>query len=257
MSRIDRELGRFFLTDRVRLEFDFHETAQQRGLPQPALEKACPASFPRVDLPGPGAWQGIRAVSVEEALASRESRRQYTDQALSLDELAFLLWSAQGVRARRGERAVLRTAPSAGARHAFETYVLTLNVAGLAPGLHRYLSLSHQLAFLGEVPEAAQAISDATLGQDFIGEAAAVLIWTALPERMEWRYGEAAYKVIAVDAGHLCQNLYLACECVEAGTCAIAAYHQEKLDQVLGVDGVDEFAVYLAPVGKVERRPER
>jgi SagB-type dehydrogenase family enzyme len=67
---------------------------------------------------------------------------------------------------------------------------------------------------------------------------------------MEWRYGIAAHKVIAIDAGHVCQNLYLACEAIGAGTCAMAAYDQEALDRLLQVDSVDEFAVYLASVGK-------
>jgi SagB-type dehydrogenase family enzyme len=75
--------------------------------------------------------------------------------------------------------------------------------------------------------------------------------WTALPARTEWRYAEASAKVIALDAGHLCQNLYLACEAIGAGTCAIAAYDQERTDALLAVDGTEEFAVYLAPVGKV------
>jgi hypothetical protein len=64
---------------------------------------------------------------------------------------------------------------------------------------------------------------------------------------------EAAYKVIALDAGHLCQNLYLACEAIGAGTCAIAAYDQDRADELLGVDGEEEFSVYLAPVGKVKQ----
>ena len=76
-------------------------------------------------------------------------------------------------------------------------------------------------------------------------------VWTAIPYRMEWRYGMAAHKVIAIDAGHVCQNLYLACEAVDAGTCAIAAYDQERMDRLLGVDGSEEFTVYLASVGKI------
>ena len=76
-------------------------------------------------------------------------------------------------------------------------------------------------------------------------------IWTAIPYRMEWRYDLAAHKVIAIDAGHVCQNLYLACEAIGAGTCAVAAYHQELMDQLLRIDGKDEFTIYLAPVGKV------
>lgn len=66
---------------------------------------------------------------------------------------------------------------------------------------------------------------------------------------MEWRYGLAAHKVIAIDAGHVCRNLYLACEAINAGTCAIADYDQEELDELLGLDGEDEFAIYIASVG--------
>jgi len=69
---------------------------------------------------------------------------------------------------------------------------------------------------------------------------------------MEWRYGLAAHKVIAIEAGHVCQNLYLACEAIGAGMCAMAAYDQEKMDEFLGVDGEDEFAIYLASVGRKE-----
>jgi SagB-type dehydrogenase family enzyme len=68
---------------------------------------------------------------------------------------------------------------------------------------------------------------------------------------MEWRYGLAAHKVIALDAGHVCQNLYLACSAIGAGTCAIAAYHQDLMDQLLDIDGESEFTLYLAPVGKI------
>ncbi len=53
-----------------------------------------------------------------------------------------------------------------------------------------------------------------------------------------------------LDAGHVCQNLYLACEGIGTGTCAIAAYDQEKVDKIIGVDGENEFSVYLSPVGK-------
>ena len=57
--------------------------------------------------------------------------------------------------------------------------------------------------------------------------------------------------MIALDAGHVCQNLYLACEAIGAGTCAIAAYDQEAMDRLVGIDGIDEFVIYLAPVGKI------
>jgi SagB-type dehydrogenase family enzyme len=78
-----------------------------------------------------------------------------------------------------------------------------------------------------------------------------VFIWTAIPYRTEWRYGPVSPKLIALDAGHACQNLYLAVEAVGAGTCGIGAYDQELSDRMCGVDGRDEVVIYMAPVGKV------
>jgi len=94
----------------------------------------------------------------------------------------------------------------------------------------------------------------AAFGQEFCGASAATFVWTVVPERTEWRYAEASAKVIALDAGHVCQNLYLACEAIGAGTCAVGAYDQELMDELLGLDGDDEFTIYLAPVGKVPTR---
>ena len=130
-------------------------------------------------------------------------------------------------------------------------YLCALNVSGLEVGIYRYLPLEHQLLFAFSEEQLAEKIVAATLDQSFVGRAPATFVWTAIPYRMEWRYDLAAHKVIAIDAGHVCQNLYLACEAIGAGTCAVAAYHQELMDQLLRVDGKDEFTIYLAPVGKV------
>ncbi len=248
-----REELRDFLKDNVRLRVDFSQTAQQRGVPPPPLEKPFDPGARRIDLPQREAWSGIGKVDLVDAIARRESRRAFDRGALALEELAFLLWAAQGVKRRFGESCALRTVPSAGARHALETYIVAFAVEGLEPGIYRYLPLEHQLLFEFAENDARRKVSDAALGQTFAGEAAVCVIWTAIPYRMEWRYGDASYKVIAIDAGHVCQNLYLACEAVGAGTCAIAAYDQAAFDALLRVDGVEEFAVYVAPVGKVAR----
>ena len=152
------------------------------------------------------------------------------------------------------EAAVLRTVPSAGCRHPFETYLAVLRVGELENGIYRYLPLDHSLVFVRAVENLPAHLTAATRGQSFTGQAAVTFIWTVIPERTEWRYAEASYKVIALDAGHVCQNLYLACEAIGAGTCAIAAYDQTLADDLLGVDGDEEFSIYMAPVGKVVKR---
>ena len=135
---------------------------------------------------------------------------------------------------------------------AAEPLTHTLTKARTSPGYLVERSLcEHQLLLEFHDEQLAQKIVMGTLQQGFTGKSAVTFIWTTIPYRMEWRYDIAAHKVIALDAGHVCQNLYLACEAIGAGTCGIAAYHQELMDALIRVDGNDEFTVYLAAVGKV------
>ncbi|MBN2022024.1 MAG: SagB/ThcOx family dehydrogenase [Pirellulales bacterium] len=241
---------RGFLKDTIRLHTDFSQTDQARGRPAPPVEKPFAADARRIDLAKPGEWT-IPPADLETAIRNRRSHRAFAPAALSMDELAFLLWATAGIRRQVDPGTALRTVPSAGARHAIETYVAALNVTDLDAGFYRYLPVEHQLLFEFAEDNPREKLAEAALGQGFLGRAAVVFIWTAIPYRMEWRYGPAAYKVIALDAGHVCQNLYLACEAIGAGTCAIGAYHQPLMDRLLRVDGSDEFTIYLAPVGKV------
>jgi SagB-type dehydrogenase family enzyme len=248
------EKYRYFLKDTVRRTMDFSQTDQSRGIRPPPIEKPFPPDAPRVDLVPPGQWKNIQGLDLQSAIRNRESRRSFTRGPLTLEELSFLLWATQGVRERLDSGTALRTVPSAGARHALETYLCVLNVEGLDAAFYRYLPAEHQLLFEFREEDASRRLIEATFGQSFTGRSAVTFIWTAIPYRMEWRYGLAAHKVIAIDAGHVCQNLYLACEAIGAGTCAVGAYHQELMDQLLRVDGKDEFTIYLAPVGKVQGR---
>ncbi|TFG61504.1 MAG: SagB/ThcOx family dehydrogenase [Spirochaetales bacterium] len=251
MSGNRLESNRFFLKDTIRQQVDFSQTDQSRGLPAPPLQKPCQENLPRIDLPaGRDLISKYGGLGVGEAIRRRTSLRRYSEKPLAIEELSFLLWAAQGVRRVLNSDTALRTVPSAGARHAFETYLAVTRVEPLAPGLYRYLPFDNQLACLYEDNDIGGKAAAACMDQDFVAKAAVTFFWTAVPARTEWRYGEAAHKVIAIDAGHVCQNLYLACESIGTGTCAIAAYDQERCDRLLGADGEDEFTIYIAAVGK-------
>ena len=252
--KMEKELLKQFrnlLKDSIRKTIDFSNTDQNRGVKIPPIEKPYPADAVKIDLPVKSGWGDIGKIDLITAIERRKSRRAYLKTPLTLEEISFLLWATQGMRGKIFEGHAYRTVPSAGCRHALETYLVVLNIDGLNPGIYRYLPLSHQLLFEYSPERLAEKIVSAVFGQPYPGNAAATFIWCAIPYRMEWRYGLAAHKVIAIDAGHVCQNLYLACEAINAGTCAIAAYDQEALDRLLCVDGEEEFAIYLAPVGKV------
>lgn len=250
MDRSSKDKFRYFLKDSVRLTLDFSNTDQNRGIAAPPIEKPVPEGAHLVDLIPAGELQDISVVDVFTAIASRKSRRAFSAEPLTLKELSFLLWSTQGIRKIAAPGTAFRVVPSAGCRHALETYLCVFKVAGLEEGIYRYLPLEHKLLALSQPPHLSSRLSEAALGQDFVGRSAVTFIWTAVPYRTEWRYDIAAHKVIALDAGHVCQNLYTACEAIHAGTCAIAAYNQELMDSLIGVDGDEEFTIYLAPVGK-------
>ncbi len=241
---------RLFLKDSIRKVIDFSQTDQNRGIAPPPIEKPYPKDAKRIDLPQYDQLKKVSGIDLKTAINNRKSRRSYSHQPLSMEELSFLLWATQGIKQKLDDGHALRTVPSAGCRHAFETYLCILNVQDLDQGIYRYLPLEHQLLFEFTEENLSKRMSQAVFGQSYPEVAAVTFIWTTIPYRMEWRYGIAAHKVIAIDVGHVCQNLYLACEAIGAGTCAMAAYDQEVIDELLRIDGQDEFTIYLASVGK-------
>ena len=244
------EKKRYFLKDYVRLETDFSETDQYKGIGPPPIEKPFPREAKRITLPGPKTWKNINDCSLLSAISNRKSCRKFLKGPLTLEELSFLLWATQGIK-KDFKGIAFRTVPSAGNRHAFETYLCVLNIESLDPGIYRYLPVEHELLLELEDGFLSSKISIASMGQYFAGTAAVVFVWAAIPYRMEWRYGIASHKVMAIDAGHICQNLYLACQAINSGTCAIAAYNQDLMNKLIRVDGTEEFVAYLAPVGKI------
>jgi SagB-type dehydrogenase family enzyme len=226
-------------------------TDMTRGVSQPLTQKPEKAGAELISLILPEDFTCGNMV-IREVILQRRSRRRYTSGSLTLEELSYLLWATQGMREPGvSDQISKRTVPSGGARHPFETYLIINRVDGLETGLYRYLPGNHKLCFLESDPMLPGKVVEGTRGQSFVGDGAVIFIWTAIPYRGEWRYHNAAHKMIAIDAGHVCQNLYLACESIGCGTCAIAAYNQDKMDALVGVDGDNEFVVYAAPVGKI------
>lgn len=242
---------RNFLKDELRQEIDFSKTDQSRGVEPPPIQKPYSPDQAILALPRKEEWTTLDDCGLITAIEERKSVRRYTSEPLSLEELAFLLWATQGIKKRLNQATAKRTVPSAGSRHSFETYLSVADVESLDPGLYRYLPLKHALLFECALEKRVQKLDRATLGQRFISSASVVFIWTTIPYRMEWRYDRAAHRVILMDAGHVCQNLYLACQTIGAGTCAIGAFDQKAMDDLVGVDGEEEFVLYLAPVGKI------
>jgi SagB-type dehydrogenase family enzyme len=222
---------------------------QFQGHPAPSLEKPVPKDGRFFSLPQPLEISNPR-LELRSAIESRRSIRQYARDPLTLQELAYLLWCTQGIVQRYEPYATFRNVPSAGGRHAFETYLQVDRVSGLEPGLYRYLAFSHRLMAIEINPGMTDRLMDACLKQPIVRESAVTFIWSCIIYRMAWRYSERAYRLVHLDAGHVCQNLYLAAEQLSCGACAIGAFDDELMAALLGIDGLEEFVIYCATVGK-------
>lgn len=229
---------------------------QQKGVPLPPAEKSA-GSAELVKLPDPFKIK-LRKSSITDCIRDRKSTRSFDDSPLSLGELSYLLWASQGIKQEEGKQlahhALKRTVPSAGSRHPFETYVIAQNIAGLERGLYRYIASMNSLAVVENTPVSQATVAEALCGQAFCAKAPALFVWTAIPYRTAWRYGlKMSMKVILLDAGHVGQNLHLACEALGLATCMIGAYFQALVDKLVKADGKDEFSIYMAPVGKSKK----
>ena len=226
------------------------QTDAKKHLPKPDAFKSYENSE-LIDLPD---FSGVETKSVLDAISGRKSVRLYAQKDLTLTELSYLLWAVQGVTAKESNGTLKRTVPSAGATYTFETYIFVNNVDGLSKGIYRYIVPEHKLVCVKLLDDIANTMDEMTLEQPFVPhfakKAAALFVWTTIPYRSEWKFDVQAHKKILIDAGHVCQNLYIAGEAADIGVCAIGIYDQEMLDNLLGVDGNEEFSIYLAAVGK-------
>lgn len=187
-------------------------------------------------------------VSVEEAVVSRRSVREYATSPLEISEISQLLWAAQGQTDPSG----LRAAPSAGALYPLEVYVACGNVTGLSGGVYHYLPESHALdRVIGR--DVREDLYQSALRQPSVRDAAAVIIIAADYNRTTRKYGERGIRYVHMEAGHASENIYLQAYALGIGTVAIGAFDDSGITSVLGLPH-NQTPLYLMPIGKVSTR---
>lgn len=244
--------GRIFMKHEDDDPYPEYYSDQELKKPQPPLYKEAMSD---VIIPLPKNYRDLNLKNdILEVLYQRRSSRVYTQESMSLLQLSYLLWATQGVKEIRGNNyATLRTVACGGARHEFECYMAIKNVEGLACGYYHYMPDLHALALLKECSEEEmnEMLHQSLCGQDWSFKANVTFFYSVLPYRAEWRYGIYSHRVQLMDVGHITQNLYVACESANLGTCAIAAVDVNYASQAFGLDGEEEFILYSAPAGCV------
>lgn len=199
---------------------------------------------PRATLPQP---QKDGGAPLWEILSRRRSVRDFQTRSLKDREVSQLLWAAQGITAEAfGHR--FRTVPSAGALYPVETYLVVNDVDAMPQGVYHYNALEHCLEELRK-GDFRVTIARAALDQKIAYDAGVVFAWTAVFERCKWKYRQRAYRYLYLDAGHIAQTVALAAVSLGLGSCQIAALYDEEVNDLLGVDGIEESAIYLTVIG--------
>jgi SagB-type dehydrogenase family enzyme len=176
-------------------------------------------------------------MSLEKAIATRRSRREFLSQPLTFEQIGELVWAAQG----QDSAGRYRTTPSAGATYPLELFVVTRE------GLFHYLPAKHSLEkHLDQ--DLRTALASAGWGQNFIEEAPLTLVFTAEFARTTRRYGERGIRYVYMEAGHAAQNVHLQAESLGLGSVAVGAFDDDSVSKVLSLPDYLE-PIYMVVVG--------
>lgn len=212
---------------------------------QPELYKTYPKSK-KIKLDPPEALQNI---SLDKVLRKRRSIRNFSKKPITKKQLSYLLWASTGIQ-RKEIGYEFRTVPSAGALYPIETYLIINRVDDISKGVYHYSIKDHQLEEL-KTGDFGIDISKAALEQDMCNYSAVVFVWTAIFNRSKWKYGERAYRYIYLDAGHIAENFALTSTGLGFGNCQIAALFDDEVNEIIGVDGINESVIYMSVVGNL------
>lgn len=190
-----------------------------------------------------------RGITVEDAIEKRRSVRNYSTKAISTRQVSQLLFAAQGITGKMYGQA-LRSSPSAGALYPFEIYLIVNNVQDLPEGIYHYSVLDHSLELV-KAGDFSGKITQAGLDQGMLGAANVTFILSAIFDRVRHKYGERGFRYTYMEAGHISQNIYLQSISLGLGSVSVGAFLDEKVNQLIGVDGHTEGAIYLHAVGRL------
>lgn len=194
-----------------------------------------------IELPAP---RVTGSASLEQVIAQRRSQREFTNSRLTMGEVGQLLWSAQGITDPKG----LRAAPSAGALYPLELYLVAGTIEDMAPGVYHYRPDRHQL-IKTESGDSRMALARAALSQDWIADAAAVVVFTADYQRTMRKYGHRSKRYVHIETGHAAENLFLQAQSLGLATVIVGAFDDDALASVLRLPA-ELQPLLLMPIGR-------
>ena len=184
--------------------------------------------------------------ALESVLRRRVSRRDFTGAPLDRDRLLFALWCGYG-RTGTGDLE-RRTAPSAGGVFPLELVVGAINIDGADPGWYRFRPADGGLEPAGPTGDLGALFRTRHVPFD---RAAAVVFLTADLPPMLRRYGDRGYRFALLEAGHVAQNLLLACAATGLGAVALGGFDDELAGDTVPAAAPGASPLYAVVLGSV------
>lgn len=193
-------------------------------------------ALPEVELSG--------NLGLEDLFDKRKSVREFSYEGLSFEEIAKIFRSHRILDFERDPER--RTYPSGGARFPVETYLVSFNVEDLVPGAYHYNIKENELERLLEknLREKEKEIVSPPLDNP-----SAAIVLTSAISRMEVKYGHKAYPYSFIEAGHISQNLHLACTQEDIGFCCVGGFIDDTIIEILDLTE-NEIPLYVMGIGK-------
>lgn len=235
------EIKRFY--EKTKLE----EVMEDDGSPVPityvhVFHKEYPR-LPSIELPKTDDLDS----QLETLLELRESTRVFSNKPIKLEEIAKILRSCRIVNPNRDPEK--RTYPSGGARFPVEIYLISFNIDGLEPAAYHYNIKKEKLELLWEKDLRTR---QRELISPYLENPAATIIFTSVIARSEVKYGYKAYPLSLIEAGHICQNIHLACTELGIGSCPVSGFVNDSIVEILDLTE-DEIPIYTISLGRRKR----
>jgi putative peptide maturation dehydrogenase len=193
-----------------------------------------------------------------DALLARRATCRNFDPARKLPQELFAqlmqrVFAAQAeVRVGEDTAFLKKSSPSGGGLHPTEAYLLVQHVEGLAPGLYHYHATAHALEPL-PAPDLPlrEFLLQAVARQDWFAVGHVAVVVVPRFDRTFWKYRRhmKGYRVVALEAGHLSQTLYLAATEAGLGAFITAAINEKPLEAAFGLDPLREGALAVCGFG--------
>jgi SagB-type dehydrogenase family enzyme len=193
------------------------------------------------------------AIALGAAIQARLSCRRFLDSPLPLPTLATLLHTCYGIQGSvplGDDELLTRPVPSGGALYPLELYLLVRQVTDLRSGIYHYSVPTHALELLDTESVPLARLTEIFMGQSYAGDAALVVVLTAVPARALWKYADRGYRLILLEAGHVAQTLNLAAAALGWGCVNLGGFLDMELGNLIGLDNELEVPLYAIALGR-------